>query len=78
MEGSIGPWFGFDTKDSKYEAVGSKDVRVSFTGLDDVGKVVTSLASMPVEKVLDEIHISGNSASISEIAEIMDGAGREG
>jgi hypothetical protein len=39
-EDSIGPWFGYDTTNSIYEAVGSSDVGISLTGLTVVGRVV--------------------------------------
>jgi hypothetical protein len=74
LEHSIGWWFGFDTKKGVYEAVGLAEKKVSFTSVDDVGKVLAVLAGMPVEelgKVPDQLHISGTSASMSEVAKLM-------
>lgn len=74
LEDSIGWWFGFDTKKSVYEAVGSAEKKASFTSVDDVGKVLAVLAGMSVEeleKVPDQLHISGTSASMSEVAKLM-------
>lgn len=50
-------------------------MKVSFTGLGDVGRVVARFAGMPAEKVPDQIHISGDSASISQTADVMSTAG---
>jgi hypothetical protein len=55
MKDSIGPWFGFDTIKGKYEAVGSKDVKATYTALDDVGKVVAELAVMDPQSLPDEL-----------------------
>ena len=74
LEDSIGYWFGFDTKKGVYEAVGSADTKVSFTSVGDIGKVVAVIAGMSeaeLEEVPDQLHISGTSASTSEIAELM-------
>ncbi|GKZ29267.1 hypothetical protein AbraIFM66950_004073 [Aspergillus brasiliensis] len=71
LEDSIGPWFGFDTKRGRYESVGSSEVLVSFTSLEDVGKSVAALASLPVAEVPEVVHLAGDSRSVREIAEIM-------
>ncbi|PYI01377.1 isoflavone reductase family protein [Aspergillus sclerotiicarbonarius CBS 121057] len=75
LEDSIGPWFGFDTKNGKYESVGSSQSPVSFTSLGDVGKAVASLATLPREKIPETAHIAGDTRSISEIALLMGDAG---
>lgn len=71
IEDSIGPWFGFDTKNGRYESVGSANSPISFTSLEDVGKVVASLAALPKEKIPDTVHIGGDTRSFLEISEIM-------
>jgi hypothetical protein len=75
LEDSIGPWFGFDTKANKYESIGSSSARASYTSLPDVGKAVASLALQPSDKISTTIHISGDLASMSEIADKMTKAG---
>ncbi|RAK98287.1 isoflavone reductase family protein [Aspergillus ibericus CBS 121593] len=75
LEDSIGPWFGFDTKDGKYESVGSSQSPVSFTSLGDVGKAVASLAALPKEQIPETVHVAGDTRSISEIASLMGEAG---
>lgn len=75
LEDSIGPWFGFKTKDGKYECIGSSQSPVSFTSLDDVGKTVASLAALPVEKIPDTVHLAGDTRSFAEIAATMEEAG---
>lgn len=75
LESSIGPWFGFDTKNGKYECVGSKDKKIGFTGMKDLGLVTASLASLSAEKVVGEVHVAGDNRSFEEIAEIMEKAG---
>ncbi|KAJ4152729.1 hypothetical protein LMH87_009252 [Akanthomyces muscarius] len=78
LEDSIGPWFGFDTKTGKYEAVGDPAQRTSYTSMHDVGKALAVLASRTADTVPPEMHLSGDSKSMLEIAEIMEanGAGR--
>ncbi|KAF4975975.1 hypothetical protein FZEAL_7302 [Fusarium zealandicum] len=78
LEDSIGPWFGFDTKGGRYEAVGDPAQPTSYTSMYDVGKALAVLASRPVDKVPPEVHLSGDSKSMSEIATLMEanGAGR--
>ncbi|KAJ5871497.1 uncharacterized protein N7529_003850 [Penicillium soppii] len=75
LEDSIGPWFGLDTKNGKYTSVGSPRSPISFTSLQDVGKVVASLATFPEEKLPEIVHLAGDTRSISEIASIMQAAG---
>ncbi|KAJ5753604.1 uncharacterized protein N7511_007757 [Penicillium nucicola] len=75
LDDSIGPWFGFNTVNGKYESVGSSDTGISFTSLEDVGKTVASLASLPAESVPKTLHIGGDTHSFSEIASIMEAAG---
>ncbi|KAF4994531.1 hypothetical protein FGRMN_5741 [Fusarium graminum] len=78
LEDSIGPWFGFDTKRGRYEAVGDPGQRTSYTSMYDVGKALAILACQPVGSVSPEVHLSGDSKSMTEIAELMEanGAGR--
>ncbi|KAF5664529.1 isoflavone reductase family [Fusarium denticulatum] len=78
LEDSIGPWFGFDTKNGKYEAIGDPAQKTSYTSMYDVGKALAILASQPVGNIPPEVHLSGDSKSMTEIAEIMEsnGAGR--
>lgn len=78
LEDSIGPWFGFDTKNGRYEAVGDPAQRTSYTSMRDVGKALAVLASRPADTVPPEVHLSGDSKSMAEIAEIMgaNGAGQ--
>lgn len=75
LEDSIGPWFGFDTVRGRYGSVGSAKSLVSFTGLEDVGKTVASLAAMPLMSIPEVVHIAGDTRSIEEIAKVMEGAG---
>lgn len=77
LEDSVGPWFGFDTKNGRYEAVGDGDRKATYTSLVDVGKVVAQLARMNVKQVPGEVHVAGDIISMKEIAEIMGEAGGE-
>ncbi|KAF5656804.1 isoflavone reductase family [Fusarium heterosporum] len=78
LEDSIGPWFGFDTKRGRYEAVGHPGQKTSYTSMYDVGKALAILACQPVSLIPPEVHLSGDSKSMNEIAELMEanGAGR--
>lgn len=75
IEDSIGPWFGFDTKNGLYESVGPANSPISFTSLQDVGKVVASLATLPKERIPDTVHVGGDTRSFLGISEIMRDAG---
>lgn len=75
LEDSIGPWFGLDTKHSRYESVGSAKTPISFTSLGDVGKTVASLCTLAPNLIPDRVHVAGDTRSISEVADIMGAAG---
>ncbi|KAK5084726.1 hypothetical protein LTR05_005804 [Lithohypha guttulata] len=74
-EDSIGPWFGFNTKDAVYECIGSQDTPVSFTALVDVGKAVAQLSRMPVDTVPSQLHLGGDTVTVRDIAQVMEKAG---
>lgn len=76
-EASIGPWFAFDTKNAIYEAVGSADIPVSFTSLEDTGRVIARVASMPLDQVPPQIHVASNTLTIRELAHVMEEAGSD-
>ena len=71
LEDSIGWWLGFDTKKGVYGAVGSAEKKASFTIVDDVGKVLAEMSVEELEQVLDQLHISRASASMSEVVKLM-------
>lgn len=75
LEDSIGPWFGYDTTNSAYEAVGSSDTGISFTAFTDVGRVVATLATLVVSKIPDSIRVGGDTISMRKTALIMEAAG---
>ncbi|KAF4972236.1 hypothetical protein FSARC_1133 [Fusarium sarcochroum] len=75
LEDSIGPWFGFDTKRGRYEAVGDPDQKTSYTSMYDVGRALAILASQPVDTIPPEVHLSGDSKSMTEISELMEANG---
>ncbi|KAK6532312.1 hypothetical protein TWF281_006502 [Arthrobotrys megalospora] len=76
MEHSIGPWFGLNTKEGKYEFIGSGDTPVSFTSIADIGKAVASaLANIPVESFPEKLYFSGDAVSLRQITESMKAAG---
>lgn len=76
MEFSVGtPWFGYDSTNRKFEAVGNADAKGTFTGLDDIARVVAALAVMDPQSLPDDIRIMGDARSANEIAELMGKAG---
>ncbi|RGP78960.1 isoflavone reductase family [Fusarium longipes] len=75
LEDSIGPWFGFDTKRGRYEAVGDPSQQTSYTSMYDVGKALAILASQPIDTISPEVHLSGDIKSMNEIANIMEANG---
>lgn len=76
-EASIGPWFAFDTKNAIYEAVGSADMPISFTSLEDTGRVIARVASMPLDQIPPQIHVASDTLTIKELARIMEDAGSD-
>ncbi|KAF4437780.1 isoflavone reductase family [Fusarium acutatum] len=77
LEDSIGPWFGFDTKGGRYEAVGDPAQKTSYTSMYDVGKALAILASQPAGTIPPEVHLSGDNKSMAEIAQIMEANGAD-
>jgi hypothetical protein len=75
LEISIGPWYGFNTTDGEYEAVGSAETKTSYTAHEDAGLVVAALASMNVAQAPTEVRISGHAISMTDIAALMVRAG---
>lgn len=75
LEESIGPWFGFHTANGRYEPIGSADVPVSYTSLDDAGKVVAQVARTQMVPILESIHIGGDTLSTRQVAKMMEAAG---
>ena len=78
LEESIGPWFGFHTSKGRYECIGSADTKVSYTSLEDAGKVVAQCARTEMVGILEGIHVGGDTVSVREVAEVMEknGAGK--
>lgn len=75
-EYSIGPWLGLNTKEGKYELIGSGDTPVSFTSIVDIGNAVASaLANIPVESFPKKLYFSGDPVTLRQVAEIMKAAG---
>ncbi|KAK6347840.1 hypothetical protein TWF718_005661 [Orbilia javanica] len=75
-EQSIGPWFGLNTKEGKYEFIGSGDTPVSFTSTADIGNAVASaLANIPIEGFPERLYFSGDSVTLRQVAGIMKDAG---
>ncbi|KAH7369170.1 isoflavone reductase family protein [Plectosphaerella cucumerina] len=77
LEDSIGPWFGFDTKHGRYEAVGSPDQITSYTSMRDVGRALGVLSTLDPGKVPEQVHLSGDSKSMAQVARIMEEASGE-
>lgn len=75
LEDSIGPWFGMDIKHRTFESIGTADVAISFTALGDVGNVVAQLARMPYEEIPQQLHISGDTLTMRQVAKAMEAAG---
>ncbi|KAK6357909.1 hypothetical protein TWF730_007266 [Orbilia blumenaviensis] len=76
IEWSVAPWFGLNTKEGKYEFVGSGDTPVSFTSIVDIGNAVASaLATVPVESFPEKLYFSGDAVSLRQITESMKAAG---
>ena len=76
LEDSVGPWFGFDTKNGHYESIGKEGVgRTTYTSKDDIGRAVAALASLPVWEVPEIVHLAGDSLTMNEVAKVMTEAG---
>jgi hypothetical protein len=72
LEDSIGPWFGFHNKKNLYEAVGSMNQPTSYTSMSDVGRALAVLSTIPLSDIPAQVHLSGDSKSMADIARIME------
>jgi hypothetical protein len=61
---SVGPWFGMDCREGRFEAVGDAEQRCSYTSMGDVGKAVAVLASMVPSDVTEKVRVGGESMSM--------------
>jgi len=75
LEDSIGPWFGFNTREKRYEAVGSPTQATSYTSIYDVAKALAILSSRPPDSLPNELQLNGDSKSFVQIANVMSEAG---
>jgi hypothetical protein len=75
LEDSIGPWFGFDTTNGVYDAVGDTMQLCSYTSKVDLAKALVILASSPENTWAKDVHLSGDCQAVSDIAEFMNRAG---
>ena len=77
LEDSIGPWFGFDTRNGIYESIGSAEKGVSYTAMEDLGKTVAELAARvdPASSVPSVLHVGGDTRSMRQIASCMTACG---
>lgn len=75
IEASIGPWFGFDTKNAMYEVIGSADMPVSYTSLEDTGRVIASVAKLNPELVPGQLHVASETLTTREVAQVMEETG---
>ena len=71
LEDSFGPWFGLNTRKGRWEVIGDGFSVVSYTALDDIGNVVASLATMPLEKVPHDVRISGSAITLQDAATLF-------
>jgi hypothetical protein len=65
------PELGLDIENFRLESVGPVDTKISYTSMDDVGKILAVLATMSTDKlttVPETIRLSGTDASIKETA----------
>ncbi|EGX90723.1 isoflavone reductase family protein [Cordyceps militaris CM01] len=77
LEDSIGPWFGFFTRESSYQAIGDATQRTSYTSMYDVGRALAILASSEYSEIPSEVQLSGDNKSMTEIARIMEESGAD-
>ena len=78
LEISLGPWFGLSVKNKRFEAAGSVDEKVSWTSIPDIGRGVAALSLLPLDRVPNDVRISGDAQSIREIAQILDEVAADG
>lgn len=75
MEGSFGPWLGFDVQNQVFTAIGNADIPFSVTSQVDIGLAVASICSLIAKgvgnEIPDHVNISGSSQTINQAAEIF-------
>ena len=74
MELSIGPWFGMDCTTGRFEAIGRRDRKSTYTSMSDVGNAVAALASMDPSIIPEHVRISGDCVDMKEIVVMMSNA----
>ncbi|CCM05454.1 uncharacterized protein FIBRA_07674 [Fibroporia radiculosa] len=76
MEGTIGPWFGFDTANRVYTCIGSPDKKTAITGKVDIARALAELSLLALSpgtaaQVPDEARIAGDNVSYRDIRDIV-------
>lgn len=75
LEGALGPYssyFGFDTKNLTYTAVGSLDAKTATTTKADIGRSLAELSLLALSpelasQVPDDVHIAGDNVSYRDV-----------
>lgn len=76
LEGSLGPWLGFDTANMTYTVVGSPDTKIALTAKLDIGRALAELSLLSLSpesasRVPDHVRIAGNNKSYREVRDIV-------
>lgn len=74
LEHSIGPWFGFNTRNKVYTAVGSPDTLVTYTSKGDVARSVAQVVMQALgspSTYPDDICIAGTLKSHTQVRDII-------
>lgn len=72
LEKAFGPWLGFFSRHGRYVIVGSEDVALTCTSLGDIGRSVAQLAMLSPSSIPGQVHRSGTTKTIAQIARIME------
>jgi len=82
LEGALGPWFGFDTANLTYTAVGSPDEKFAVTSKADIGRALAELSLLAfspetASSVPNDVRIAGENVSYRQVRDIVQGVRNE-
>jgi len=76
LEGTLGPWFGFDTANLTYTSVGSPDKKTAITTKADIGRALAELSLLALSpesasSVPDDVRIAGENVSYRAVRDTV-------
>ncbi|GJJ09344.1 hypothetical protein Clacol_003566 [Clathrus columnatus] len=74
LETAFSPAYGVDKENKRYNIIGSKDTRTTYTAMEDIARAVVQITTMALNSpssIPDDIRIAGTTVSWEEINRFM-------